>query len=137
MSRYRTPRKKPTKWKSHLMALALGLLFVAVGIFLLVALPEEPEPQITPDPETEAAPAEPAEGGEEADPTREPAPTPSPGRLPVPDPQQTGILGSEFLGMGLILLGILIPVASVVAEKTSGKKWRRRAGKKHPFKRKF
>jgi hypothetical protein len=134
LTRYRTPRKKTTNWKGHLAAFAIGAVCLTLGLFLLLQAPEEPAG-------TEPAAAEPASAATEAgvpeDPAQEePAPA-DPTRGPRPDASASAELARSFFGLALVVLGVALPVASIVIEKTSGKKWNRRAGKKHPFKRKI
>lgn len=134
MTRYRTPRKKTTNWKGHIAAVALGVLCLATGIFLLGHAPEEPAEEASPaagETAETTPPASPESPAEEA-----PEPDPGP-RGPRPDDSASAELARSFFGLALVVLGVALPVASIVIEKTSGKKWNRRAGKKHPFKRKI
>jgi hypothetical protein len=133
LPRYRTPRKKTTNWKGHLGAGAVGLVLAALGLFLLMNPPPEPEEtagETARDTGTETSSSPPA------DQPNEPAESPE-GPEPGLPPGAAGDMGRAFFGLALTALGVLLPVASVVIEKTSGKKWKRRAGKKHPFKKKL
>jgi hypothetical protein len=138
LTRYRTPRKKTTNWKGHLSAGAIGIVCLAAGIFLLFHAPEEP-----PEAPAEAEEAVETTGGalpgapDEAPVEAPPGSDPGSPRGPRPDEAASAELARSFFGLALLVLGIALPVASVVIEKTSGKKWNRRAGKKHPFKRKI
>lgn len=135
MTRYRTPRKKTTNWKGHLSAVAVGVVCLATGIFLLAHAPEEaPEDAAegTGEPVEATTPTVPEDPAEEA-----PDPEPAAPRSPRPDDAASAELARSFFGLALVVLGIALPLASVVIERTSGKKWNRRAGKKHPFKRKI
>lgn len=135
MTRYRTPRKKTTNWKGHLSACAIGVLCLAAGIFLLAHAPEE-RPEAPAD-QAEAAGSAAAEAPAETPAEATPGPDPDAPRGPRPGEDASAELARSFFGLALLVLGIALPVASVVIERTSGKKWNRRAGKKHPFKRKI
>jgi len=138
VARYRTPRKKTIHWKSLLAAMGLGALLIAAGAFLLTHLPESvPGQGVLPSYPAESRSADgPAgsAGGEGETPADDDQPGPAKKRPPTAAESR---IGGAVLGVGLILMGVLIPVGSYVIDKTSGKEWSRRARKKHPWKRKI
>jgi hypothetical protein len=133
VARYRTPRKKTTNWKGVIGAAAIGAVLAVLGILLLSNLPDPGEAGV----ESELSEVAMDDGkptdvdAEEREGDTSPLDDGSP-----PTAAQTRVSG-VILGMGLVLLGLVLPVGVYVIDRTSGKKWSRRAGKKHPWKRKI